>query len=50
MAHILVTWDVSKVERPRTVKLLQSENMKLILVTWDVSKVDRSRLVRPLQK
>ena len=44
-----VTFEVSKLERSRTVKDEQPSNISIIFVTFEVSKVERSREVKDEQ-
>ena len=46
---MLVTAEVSNLERSREVRPLQPENIEFIVVTAEVSNLERSREVRPLQ-
>ena len=46
MLAMFVTFDVSKPERSRLVRLFQLENMLFMFVNFDVSKPEMSRLVR----
>ena len=46
---MLVTFEVSKLERARVGKDAQSENIPLMLVTVEVSKPESSREVKDLQ-
>ena len=46
---MLVTVEVSKLERLRVVKDLQSLNIPLISLTIEVSKLERSRVVKDAQ-
>jgi len=47
--HILVTSEVSKLERSSAVKEEQPENIQYIFVTFEVSKLERSSDVKDEQ-